>query len=275
MEKTVAEVNNELVEFQKQINESFNINLKITNQLIEYGNSVYPMRNIASTKLIEKILNEKIFNGKKVMIISILMFLTIFLGTTFTSILGVAGIIAFFVSFNMYKNIEHKYYGLALVTNGGTSDLLFSQDKEFILKISGIITKAMVENGNIKYNIHIGNKTFIDNSKTEISNNITNNINLKVEHHHGLSKEDLEFLMGDFKNTMEKLYSEIANIKDTQLSRDELTNIVNEINSEKPDISKIKKSWNLIKTACDGYGTLTTLGDFGSMISRVTMMFIS
>ncbi|MDK2082877.1 DUF6232 family protein [Aliarcobacter butzleri] len=275
MEKTAEEINEELAKFQKQVYESYSIALKISNQLIEYGNSVYPMRNIASTNLVEKVLNEKKFEGQKVMIVSILMFLTIFFGTTITTILGIAGIIGFFVSLKMYKNIEHKYYGLALVTNGGTNDLLYSQDKEFISKIGEIIKKAMIENGDVQFNIHIGDKTFIDNSKTEITHNITNNIDLKVEHHHGLSKEDLAFLMGDFKTTIEKLYSEIANIKDAQLSKEELDNIVSEINSKNPDVSKIKKSWNLIKTACDGYGTLTTLGDFGSMIGRVTLMFIS
>ncbi|MCT7604415.1 DUF6232 family protein [Aliarcobacter butzleri] len=256
--------------FQKQLSENNKLNLKITNQLIEFGSAVYPMRNIASTNIVEKIVNEIVFTGKKVVLISLVMFLTIFFGTSFTTIVGIIGIVGIVIGSKMSKTIVHKYYGLALVTNGGTSDLLFSEDREFILKISRIITNAMIENKSVQYNIHIGDKNFIDNSQTKI----INNINLNVEHHHGLSKEDLEFLMGNFKSTMEKLYSEISNIKEAQVSKEELENIVNEINSKEPNVSKIKKSWDIIKKACDGYDTISTLSDFGSMIGRVTMMFV-
>ncbi|AZL53772.1 hypothetical protein EI285_03930 [Aliarcobacter skirrowii] len=268
--------NNEQVDelelFQKKLSETNKLNLNITNNLIEIGNSVYPVRNIASTKIIEKnFLKHEYYGGNgKLAIISFLMIITIFFGTIFTTIVAILGAYGFYKSLKKSRYIPYNYYGLSLVTNGGTSDLLFSDDKEFILKISKIISNALIEKQNIQYSIHIGDKNFIDNSKTQI----TNNINLHVEHHQGLSKEDLEFLMGDFKYTMEKLYSELSNIKEAQVSKEELENIVNEINSKEPNVSKIKKSWEIIKKACDGYDTITTLSDFGSMIGRATMIFI-
>ncbi|MCT7633048.1 DUF6232 family protein [Aliarcobacter butzleri] len=268
-EESGIDQHSKYVLFKEQLAENNKLNLNITNQLIEFGSSVYPMRNIASTKIVEKTLYETIFFGKRLAQISLLLFLTIFFGTEETTILGIIGIFGLIVALFLRKKVPHTFYGLALVTNGGTSDLFFSDDKDFILKISRIVTSAMVENKNIKYDIHIGDKIFIDNSQTKI----TNNINLNVEHHHGLSKEDLEFLMGDFKNTMEKLYSEISDIKEAQVSKEELQNIANEINSKEPNTSKIKKSWNIIKKACDGYDTINTLTDFGSMLGRVTMIF--
>ncbi|MCT7597269.1 DUF6232 family protein [Aliarcobacter butzleri] len=262
----------ELELFQKQLSEINDLNLNITNNLIEIGNSVYPTRNIASTKIIEKTFEKDEYYGGngKLTLISFVMILTIFFGTIYTTIIAIIGVYGFYKSLKKLRKINYTYYGLSLVTNGGTSDLLFSDDKEFILKISKIVSSALIEKKDIHYNIHIGDKNFIDNSNT----NITNNINLNVEHHHGLSKEDLAFLMGDFKNAMEKLYSEISNIKEAQVSKEELQNIANEINSKEPNVSKIKKSWDIIKKACDGYDTINTLSDFGSMIGRATMLFV-
>ncbi len=260
----------EYIDFINELDEINNFNLKISNQVIEFKNSVYPMRNIASTKVIDKILIENIFVGKKAMLVSFGLFLTIFFTTTFTTVLAIIGVFGMIVASKMFKPIEHKYYGLALVTNAGTNDLLYSEDKEFILKISEIITKAMIENKNIKYSIHIGDKNFINNSNVEINSNI----DLNIEHHQGISKDDMEFLIGEFKNSLEKIYTEINSIKEFQAAKEELDNIVKEINSKQPNASKIKKSWDIIKKTCEGYDTINTLAEFGSMIGRATMIFV-
>ncbi|WP_323589548.1 hypothetical protein, partial [Aliarcobacter butzleri] len=53
----------ELELFQKQLSEINDLNLNITNNLIEIGNSVYPTRNIASTKIIEKTFEKDEYYG--------------------------------------------------------------------------------------------------------------------------------------------------------------------------------------------------------------------
>ena len=56
--------------------------------------------------------------------------------------------------------------------------------------------------------------------------------------------------------------------------REEIKNIVNEINSEKPKPSKIKNSYEKIKSIAEGYETIESIGKFGAAAASVITMFI-
>ena len=173
------------------------------------------------------------------------------------------------------QDTHYKYYAVQIQINSGAQDLFYSTDKVFIDKVSNIIYDVLAqENSGISYNINIADKQIIDNSVT-IKNETTNyisNYDIKVEHH-GLSKEDLEFILGDFKKSIENLDVQFQKVNDSA-AREQLKEIVNEINSEKPSPNKIKKLWESAKTAADGYETIAGLADFGDKVMRAAMMFV-
>jgi len=190
---------------------------------------------------------------------------------------GIVALILFAIGgwfISLEKNEIHNFFGLSIETNSGSNELFFSKDKDFIEKIRDMLSKAL-SNNNIRTTIHIGDKNFVDNSVTNNKINQNTYYNLNIEHHDFLTKEEETFLLNDFKESIEKLYNELGSIKEAQLTREKLNEIVKEINSDKPDTGKIKQSYEKIKSIADGYNTVSSLSEFGGIIGRTIMMFIS
>jgi len=266
----MADTDNEDVKYERfknKVEENKLIPLIITNSIIEYGSTTYPVRNISHIKLVEKTMLEKEEESILVGILALLGYVGIF----FYGLGIILLIIAWFLDRKRNKDIiHHTFYGLSLETNSGSSDLFFSEDKSFIVKIKDLITKVMASSGNVNYEVHIGDKNFIDNSTT---NNYTH-FEMKVDHHHGLSEEDKKFITEDFKQSIEQLNNEVMKMKNTDKSIEELSKIVDEVNSDNPNPSIIKKYWESFKTITEGYDTLTSATEFGIKVGAVASMFL-
>lgn len=261
-----------------KMNESAKMPLMITNDVIKVGGTVYPVRNIASSAIIKKRITkikDPTIRPGFLMVGIILIASSFGIGSVFIFFLGAAISILSIILTETYPNEYFDYYGIQIQTNSGSQDLVFSQDKSFMEKVSNLIVEALSSNGKSNnYTINIADKIINDNS-TNIQNNKVNyisNFDIKIEHH-GLSKDDLEFLLGDFKKSIENFDTKLQEIKDEN-SREELTKIVKEINSEKPNPSKIKNSWEVIKKACDSYETMSTISDVGAQVMKAAMIFV-
>lgn len=262
----INKMGNEYENFKNEVEENKLIPLSITNSIVEYGSTTYPVRNISHIKLVEKtILSEEKMSG-----LVAFLYLMGLVGIFFYGIGIILLIIAWFSDRSRNKDIRHVFYGLSLETNSGSSDLFFDEDKSFIVKIKDLITKAIANNENINQEVHIGDKNFIDNSTT----NNHAHFEIKVDHHHGLSETDKEFITGDFKRNLEDLNTELIRMKDADKSMKELSKIVEEVNSDNPNPSTIKKYWESFKTITEGYDTLTTATDFGIKVGAVASMFL-
>ncbi len=274
IEENVIKANKEL----NEIKELSTSPLSITGDLIRFGSTVYPVGNIASSSVIEKMVirpNEPKFKGKWLLVLSVILLIVGFNTNAFLSIIGaISIIISLFMRTKPSPDI-FKYYGVQIQTNSGASDLFFSEDKEFIEKVAELIVNVLIKSGkSYSYTVNIADKIIQDTSvkvqNTEI--NHVSNFDIKVQHS-GLSKEDMDYLVGDFKKSIEGLDIKLQEVKD-QTARDELSKLVEEINSEKPDPSKMKKSWEKVSKLCDSYETVSTISDVGSQVMKAIMMFV-
>jgi len=257
-------------EFRQQMNKSSTIPLSISNNIIKYGGTVYPIKNISYTSVVEKEVSSEKWNGLPFIAIGVVLFL---LGFGYF-LFFIFSIVLFIFGAKSYKTNYQTFYGLVLQTNSGSSELFFSADKDFIIKISDLIIMAMEDSGNINQTINIGEQIFHDNS-TNIKHeehNYISNFHLNVTHHHGLSKEDLAFLTNDFTNILTKLDKQFNDIKEEK-GREEIKKIIEEINSDKPRPSAIKKAYEKAKAIAEANDMIENLGKVGTAIASVITMF--
>jgi len=263
----------------KQMNQDSQQSLYLTNTMITFGDISYPVRNISSVevkpnKVITSI-TEKWIGWKIALIIFIIGVIIIFMADTKGPLIIIL-ILLIFATILKTEKIPSitTYYSVQLETNAGKQDLLFSQDKEFMEKIHTSVYKILSnQSSNIQYTINIADKQIIDNS-TNIqneTNNYTTNFNIEVKQE-GISKEDLAFIYGDFKKALEDLDTKLEKVQDNT-AREQLQAIVNEVNSEDPNPSKIKKIWKKVEDICAGYDTLSSVSDIGETILKVASIF--
>jgi len=277
----------EKIEELEEINKNAKLPLELTNKMISFGNTSYPVRNISSVTTIEKTVRDGDIkkNIKKNPFLYIIggFFMLIGIGNVFSGTDLFWGIFWLIIGFPIfidgtsnYKLVPklNKVYGIQLQTNSGTLDLFFSEDKEFIENIYQLIYKILSDDSyNIQYTINIADKQIIDNSiniKNE-TNNYTTNLTIKVKQE-GISKEDLEFIYGDFQKALENLDTRLQEVQDNT-AREQLQEIVNEVNSEEPNPSKIKKIWKKLDDMCSKYDTLSTISDIGETILKGASIF--
>ncbi|UFH59937.1 DUF6232 family protein [Sulfurovum mangrovi] len=269
-------------DFKNEVEQSKQFPLNIKDGVLDYRNTTYPLRNISHIKLVEKSVTEMTTGFFKALLgllgIGILILgLFAFFGNCTRGQYGgtVASAIMIILGAwlrSLVKEEDHQFYGLAIETNSGSNELFFSDDKDFIEKVKEVLSRALAHPNDIRYTIHIGDKHFIDNSVRNLTQNSYYEFN--VEQHTGLSEEQKDYILGDFKRSIEKLQDELSTINESQVTKNELSNIVNEINSDRPDPSKIKQSYEKIKSIADGYSTITSLSEFGGAIGRTVMMFV-
>ncbi len=271
-------------EFAQEVELSKHRTLRIEDGILQYGNTTYPLRNISHVKIIQKELEEN-KSGWFIKLLAFIGGILVILGLIVLLVAcsdgsGGAGVVSVVLIIiggwivSLQKKETHIFYGLAIETNSGSNELFFSEDEQFIKRVRDILSKALA-NSDVRTTIHIGDKNFIDNSVTNNQAEHHTHYNFNIEHHEGLSKEEKEFLLHDFKESVEKLYEELGSIKESQVTREQLDEIVKEINSEKPDVGKIKRAYEKIKSATEAYDTISSLGEFGKMVGQTVIMFMS
>lgn len=269
-------------EFNRQLREHSQNKLEIKNSAIRFGNSYYPTSNIASISKGSKTFKQSIYDKRKFWKTWGIVLL---IGTTVLTLMKMpfigALILTFIVSMlllgTMKNNgafddiVTHKFYTAQIQTNAGSVDLFMSKDGSFIQKVIGVMVGVLEKpSKSVEYYVNIEKQEINDHSVNHVYND--NRIHLDIQYNEGMTQEDLSFLMGEFTNSLQQINQKLDEL-DSKEGKENIREIVEELNSSKPESSKIKKSWNALKEASSAYDISEMILELSPLMSRAIGLF--
>ncbi|MBE0472269.1 MAG: hypothetical protein IBX55_22515 [Methyloprofundus sp.] len=242
--------------------------MEITNKVIKFENSTYPLNNISSTSIKERVADvgrvelhkEYMKRIKKSILPHLILFpiliiiIIMFFGSKdyiwWNLLLVPAAIYHLGVMEDILRKkvTPIKEFAIEMSLNSGSTHLFWSDDLKFIKKINNLIIEAITQETSVNYNINIEKQEIYDNSTTTVNNYLT----VDIKNQQGMSKEDFQFLIGEFKNSLESIIKEVESTDDEKL-KSTMKNVVEEVNSQKPDKNKILKLYDKVKELSGGY----------------------
>ena len=275
--------------------------MEITSKSIRYNSQIFPVKNIANSRLVEKPhrgdetkaaegRNQKVFRGYLVFLLVAILVLTVMYlpmastrRTSFGEEIGGAFIFSFLTAIIpailihsiFVKNIFmektdpplDKIYGIELVTNSGSSNLFWNEDEDFVRKVGEKIFAVLEGEDDVSLTVNLDNRTILDASSTTNNTTINHNYDysIQVKQYEGIQPEAMSYFTDTLSKNLEELGAKIESVNSPELQAD-MQALVSEFNEKKPNPSVISSLWNRVKQLGDGCGLANDLIATGGVV---------
>ncbi|CAH0341472.1 DUF6232 family protein [Rhizobium sp. CECT 9324] len=264
--------------------------MEITGEAIRLDNQIFPTKNISSARMVEKDIkvpeSDKDYTKRMVrnLAIGVILMLVGIANKDHedNQAISLVGLIcgAYFIFFTWKRKFfDAKQYGIELLSNSGTMTLFWSRDLEFMTQVRDVIFKALTTSSTtLHYNVNIDNKKIFDNSLNITEKSTTNiyDYSIRFTKNEGISDEQLQFLNGEFNNTLRELGKAAEASRNTDLEG-ELKNLVQILRSNNPEKTKIRNAWAKVKGVCEvwetGEDVQKIISTLGAGIATIITMF--
>lgn len=275
--------------------------MEITSKSIRYNSQIFPVKNIANSRLVEKPhrgdetkaaedQNHKVFRNYLVLFFGAVVFLTIKyfpefgsygtslvedVVTAFVTLFAISIVPAILLYTIFVRNIFFlktdppldKIYGIELVTNSGSSNLFWNEDQNFVRKVGEKIFAVLEGEDDVALTVNLDNRTILDASSTTNNTTINHNYDysIQVKQYEGIQPEAMSYFTDTLSKNLEDLGAKIESVNSPELQAD-MQALVSEFNEKKPNPSVISSLWNRVKQLGDGCGLANDLIATGGVV---------
>lgn len=242
--------------------------MKITRDAIRYENQLFPMKNIASAKLMSADVTRP-QRAKVVWRRRLVLLVGALLAAGYASAAapwdtqakvigwGIAGALILAMLYRGTRTVTH--YALQLQTNAGAHELFWSDDRAFMERVRDIVFDALsTSNPNFAYNVNIENQQINNQSSSVTVNHVINNYDYSIHTTNMQLPEDAKIYI---RETVNPALTDVA--REVEATGNEaliaaLREVVEALKAPKPERSRILKLWDGFRSACEAYGSIST-----------------
>lgn len=164
-----------------------------------------------------------------------------------------------------------KEYAVKIDLDSGVTQLFWTTDRAFADKVAEVLSRAMGGSA-VRPNvtINVEKQEIIDNSTTTLHNYGT--FNVEISNSAGLSKEDMDFMMGTFQQGMRELAAEIE-ANGNKAVQAALQQVQAAVNAPQPEAGMIKRAYAHLKSVAEGVGVFENVLKVSPLVAQAALIF--